>query len=319
VGGGVYAEGDWIGAQPLRTLAARKLLEPVLRHEFLHALVEAQAGAGAPLWLREGLVEVWGNASAGHGARAELKLDEVDAALAHAASEAESERAHRAAAWYAQQTLSVAMIAMNEEANLPRTLESVRWADEIVLSIPARRTGQWKLPSPSARRPATTRSADTASRRMWRSICAPRTGFFCWTRTRCSRRNCRPRFARLLACAGREPEFQCLLDSAAESLLRPLDTAWRILSGPQAAPVSARVGAAERGRRPALDAAVRWAKGKLKGDMLHYAYPTMGIYLEHMNRYSSEIAQLLAGKGRPANLGGVFVERGGESGGDVCL
>src|ERR1700678_3090962 len=32
-----------------------------------------------------------------------------------------------------RQTLSVAMIAMNEEANLPRTLESVRWADEIIL------------------------------------------------------------------------------------------------------------------------------------------------------------------------------------------
>jgi glycosyltransferase involved in cell wall biosynthesis len=30
-------------------------------------------------------------------------------------------------------TLSVAMIAMNEEANLARTLESVRWADEIVI------------------------------------------------------------------------------------------------------------------------------------------------------------------------------------------
>ena len=100
-----FTEGDWIGAQPLRTLAARKLLEPVLRHEFLHAVVEAQAGAGAPLWLHEGLVEVWGNASAGHGGRPELKLDEVDAALAHAASEAESEWAHRAAAWYAQRLL----------------------------------------------------------------------------------------------------------------------------------------------------------------------------------------------------------------------
>src|SRR6516162_9446379 len=32
-----------------------------------------------------------------------------------------------------RKTLSVAMIAMNEEVNLPRTLESVRWADEIVL------------------------------------------------------------------------------------------------------------------------------------------------------------------------------------------
>src|SRR5579871_1969402 len=33
----------------------------------------------------------------------------------------------------ARKTLSVAMIAMNEEANLPRTLESVKWADEIVV------------------------------------------------------------------------------------------------------------------------------------------------------------------------------------------
>src|SRR6201993_3907263 len=32
-----------------------------------------------------------------------------------------------------RKTLSVAMIAMNEEANLPRTLESVRWADEIII------------------------------------------------------------------------------------------------------------------------------------------------------------------------------------------
>ena len=27
--------------------------------------------------------------------------------------------------------------------------------------------------------------------------------------------------------------------------------------------------------------------------MLHYAYPTLDIYLEHMSRYSSEIARLL--------------------------
>jgi hypothetical protein len=39
-------------------------------------------------------------------------------------------------------------------------------------------------------------------------------------------------------------------------------------------------------------------RGKLKHDMLHYAYPDLNIYLEHMNRYSSEIAQLLADKGR---------------------
>ena len=32
-----------------------------------------------------------------------------------------------------RQTLSIAIIAFNEETNLPRTLEAVRWADEIVV------------------------------------------------------------------------------------------------------------------------------------------------------------------------------------------
>ncbi|HWG20904.1 MAG TPA: glycosyltransferase family 2 protein [Terracidiphilus sp.] len=32
-----------------------------------------------------------------------------------------------------RKTLSVAMIAMNEEANLARTLETVKWADEIII------------------------------------------------------------------------------------------------------------------------------------------------------------------------------------------
>ena len=41
--------------------------------------------------------------------------------------------------------------------------------------------------------------------------------------------------------------------------------------------------------------------------MLHYAYPTMGIYLEHMNRYSSEIAQLLHQRGRDSKSLPAFV------------
>ena len=48
------------------------------------------------------------------------------------------------------------------------------------------------------------------------------------------------------------------------------------------------------------------ATGKLK-DMLHYAYPTMGIYLEHMDRYSSDIAQLLYKRGKDSRSLGAFV------------
>ena len=113
-----FTEGDWIGTQPQRTLAARQLLQDTMRHEFLHALVEQQAGPHAPLWLREGLVEVWSEQSSGAsslgarqsgatpGATPELTPEAVNDALAHAATESESAAAHRAAEWYAAQLLA---------------------------------------------------------------------------------------------------------------------------------------------------------------------------------------------------------------------
>ncbi|MGD0292646.1 MAG: SpoIID/LytB domain-containing protein [Terracidiphilus sp.] len=99
-----FTEGDQIALQPVRILAARKLLATVLRHEFLHALVEEQATAHTPLWLREGLVETWsGNERPGQ--KPVLTLDQINQKLVHAANETESEGAHRAAGWYAQQLL----------------------------------------------------------------------------------------------------------------------------------------------------------------------------------------------------------------------
>jgi stage II sporulation protein D len=107
-----FTEGSLIATQPLSTLSARKLLVPILRHEFLHALIEAQAADSTPLWLREGLVEAWSDAprnSIGEPQHSNssptLKLDQTDRALAHAANEAQSQAAHRAAAWYAKQLL----------------------------------------------------------------------------------------------------------------------------------------------------------------------------------------------------------------------
>jgi stage II sporulation protein D len=102
-----FTEGSWIATQPLRTLAARQLLADTMRHEFLHALVEREAGPKAPLWLREGLVEAWSVAPAKMpSARPALTIDGTNAALARSASEDESEAAHRAAAWYAAQLLT---------------------------------------------------------------------------------------------------------------------------------------------------------------------------------------------------------------------
>lgn len=107
-----FTEGDWIGTQPLRTLAARHLLAGTMRHEFLHALVEDEASANSPLWLREGLVELWSEVNAvAPGAISRkpapaLTPDAIDSALANASTEAESEQAHRAAEWYAAQLLA---------------------------------------------------------------------------------------------------------------------------------------------------------------------------------------------------------------------
>jgi len=92
-----FTEGNWIATQPLHTLAARRLLSDTLRHEFLHALIEAEAGPNTPLWLREGLVETWSEPDAKAKAGPALKIDAVDQALVHATTEAESEAAHRAA------------------------------------------------------------------------------------------------------------------------------------------------------------------------------------------------------------------------------
>ncbi|HWZ12534.1 MAG TPA: SpoIID/LytB domain-containing protein, partial [Acidobacteriaceae bacterium] len=46
-----------ISVEPYQVLAQKQLFAPVLEHEFLHTLVEANCAPAAPLWLREGLVE----------------------------------------------------------------------------------------------------------------------------------------------------------------------------------------------------------------------------------------------------------------------
>jgi stage II sporulation protein D len=101
-----FAEGDWIATQPLRVLAGRRLLADTLRHEFLHALLEAQAGADAPLWLREGLVEFWGMDPVRQSTLPlrgpSMKLDALEGALSHPQSEPQAQAAHREAAIYAR-------------------------------------------------------------------------------------------------------------------------------------------------------------------------------------------------------------------------
>ena len=119
------------------TLPRRKLLVPTLRHEFLHALVESQAAAHAPALAARGAgggLER-GEPEAAHAARPPaLKPGEVDRALAHAATEAQSAAAHRAAGWYAARLLNrfgraqvVAWLRSGVPAKRPDRLALIVW------------------------------------------------------------------------------------------------------------------------------------------------------------------------------------------------
>ena len=216
-----------------------------------------------------------------------------------------------------RKTLSVAMIAMNEEANLPRTLESVKWADEIIVVDSGSRDSTIEIAqSFGAKTSYHAFGGHGEQKNVALDLCT------CdWILLLDADEVLTPELQQEIRdlLAG-EPKFDAYWIPRLNLVFRQMDPARRVLSRPQAAAVQARRGAVERGRGAALHSAIRGPRGKLRGDMLHYAYPTMGIYLEHMNRYSSEIAQLLhQARQRQPVTGCVYVERGAEPGGDVYL
>ena len=190
------------------------------------------------------------------------------------------------------------MIAMNEEANLPRTLESVRWADEIIL-------------------------VDSGSKDRTIEIAQ---SFGAKTSYHAFGGHGEQKNVALDLCTC---DWILLLD--ADEVLTPelQEEIKRVLSGENGEPKFGaywiprlnlyfghwmrhggfypdhklrlfRRGSARlsEGVGPHSTPLFAGPRGTLKHDMLHYAYPTMDIYLEHMNRYSSEIAQLLVQRGR---------------------
>jgi stage II sporulation protein D len=69
----------------------------LLLHEFLHVLIEGQAGGKAPLWLREGLVEVLADPVQSRAGSGKFSPEEVDATLAHPSDATASRQAHKEA------------------------------------------------------------------------------------------------------------------------------------------------------------------------------------------------------------------------------
>lgn len=191
-------------------------------------------------------------------------------------------------------TLSVAMIARNEEANLPRTLDSVRWVDEIVI-----------VDSGSVdRTPEIARSygAKHFFNRDFRGFNEQKTLAIdaCtsdWIYLLDADEEIPPALAKEIRQVLENPRFEAYWQPRLNLFLGRWirhggfypDHKLRLFKRG-----TARMAGTEPHGTPEYDG----AKGTLKNDLLHYAYPNLELYLEHMNRYSSHSTRALFEKGR---------------------
>jgi glycosyltransferase involved in cell wall biosynthesis len=191
-------------------------------------------------------------------------------------------------------TVSVALITKNEEANLRRTLESVRWASEIVIVDSGSTDG----------------TAEVAREFGAKFLVEPWRGF-----------GAQKNFA-IAQCTGEwvlsldadeevspelSQEIQALLGGSpdAEGYFVPRRNfflgRWIRRGGYSPDPKLRlfRRGAAqfeERAVHETMQCSGR--TGRLRGSLLHHAYPTLESYIEHMNRYSTLGAGQVLARGR---------------------
>lgn len=192
-------------------------------------------------------------------------------------------------------SLSVAMIAMNEEANLPRTLGSVRWADEIIVVDSGSKDRTLEIAQSFG---AQTHYYDFGGHGEQKNVALD----LCssdWILLLDADEVLTPELqTEIRQLLAGEPEFGAYWIPR----LNLIFGRWMRHGGfyPDRKLRLFKRGSARlsEGVGPHSTPQFAGPKGKLKGDMLHYAYPNMNVYLEHMNRYSSEIAALLEKKGR---------------------
>ena len=187
------------------------------------------------------------------------------------------------------------MIAMNEEANLGRTLESVRWADEIILVDSGSKDRTLEIAQAFGAKSSYHAFAGHGEQKnIALDLCTSD-----WILLLDADEVLSPELqAEILALLSDEPEFAAYWIPR----LNLYFGRWIRHGGfyPDRKLRLFRRGAARlsEGVGPHSTPQHKGPKGTLRGDMLHYGYPTVGVYLEHMWRYSSEIGQLLYQRGR---------------------
>jgi glycosyltransferase involved in cell wall biosynthesis len=191
-------------------------------------------------------------------------------------------------------SLSVVLITLNEAANLPRTLKSVSWAQEIVVVD-------------SGSTDATVEIARAAGARVfedtWKGFAAQKNSAIAhasgqWVLSLDADEEVSPELAReIQTLLAGDPTFSAYRIPRLNHFLgRPLrhggywpDPKLRLFCS----------GAARFAERPVHETMETAGPVEtLKNPLLHRCYPTLEDYIEHMNRYSSVAAQMLVDSGR---------------------
>jgi glycosyltransferase involved in cell wall biosynthesis len=191
-------------------------------------------------------------------------------------------------------SLSVVLITLNEAANLPRTLKSVSWAQEIVVVD-------------SGSTDATVEIAWAAGARVfedtWKGFAAQKNSAIAhasgqWVLSLDADEEVSPELAReIQTLLAGDPTFSAYRIPRLNHFLgRPLrhggywpDPKLRLFCS----------GAARFAERPVHETMETAGPVEtLKNPLLHRCYPTLEDYIEHMNRYSSVAAQMLVDSGR---------------------
>jgi glycosyltransferase involved in cell wall biosynthesis len=199
-------------------------------------------------------------------------------------------------------TLSVAMIARNEEANLARTLDSVRWADEIVIidSGSTDRTPEIALSYGAKHSFNRDFRGFTPQKNLAIDTCTSD-----WIYLVDADEVVTPALAEEIRQVIDNPRYEAYWQPRVNLFLGRWirhggfypDRKLRLFKRG-----TARMGGAEPHGTPEYAG----PKGTLKNDLLHYAYPKLELYLEHMNRYSSHSTRELFEKGRTSSSPAAF-------------